>query len=188
MLKLNAEFFFGKKKVNDFLKIPTEQSTRVFFYAAEEGGGRLCLSLARQLVDIARDALETQEYNPKKLNDKYRKWKYNKGLDTDPGFMTWTMYKGLSFFRSGDRKGWVVGYSDASHGLFGTYIQNPVTMANLSEYASWYEFGVVRTKSVQPGRPWLRYSLNKLMRNNYNDTVVEEFIKPFKEAWWSEKT
>jgi hypothetical protein len=186
MLK-TVDFYFGKKKVKDFLKIPTEKSKRVFFYAAEDGGGRLCESLARQVVDIAKDALIDQSYNPKPLNEKYAAWKTKRGFPADPGLMTFMMLQNLSFFRTGDRKGWVVGYKEATHGLFGMEMFNEITKTALIEYATWYEFGAVRKKSTQVARPFMRYSLDKMMRTNFKQTVVKEFIKPFEDVWWSEE-
>jgi len=187
MLKIGVEFYFGAKKVNDFLKIPIEKSKRVFIYAAEEGGGRLCLSLARQTCTIAREALLTAEYDPARLEDPYLVWKVKHGYAPDLntpriGFMTNMMFENLSFFRTGDRYGWVVGYKTSATGAVGQGLINEVKKTALTDYAYYFEFG----NKNQVKRPWLRYSLDKMMRENYKKTVVEEFIKPFTKEWWQE--
>jgi len=180
MIKIGATWFFGGKKVKDPLKIQSVNSKRIFFYQAVDGGGRLCERLAQETANIARDVLISEEYNPVYIDEKYKKWKANKGYHTGIGRMTDTMLNSISAFRSGDRKGWVVGFKAGEFGAVGPATTNPVTKTPLEEYGYYFEAGNIN----QIRRPFMRYSLDKVMREKFDATVVNNFIKPFERTWW----
>lgn len=182
MIKIDATWYFGGKIVSDPLKIPSIASKRLFFYQAQEGGGRLCEKLARITVDVAREALLTEEYNPTPLDPKYAAWKRKRFPNKPIGIMTATMLESISAFRSGDRKGWLVGIKGAEKGAVGAKTINPITKTPVGEYGYYYEIGNIN----QIRRPVLRYSLDKVMREYFDQTIVEDFIKPFKRIWWRE--
>ena len=188
MLKIGADFYFGGMKVDNPVKIQSENSKRVFFYSSQDGGGRLCEALAFQAVDEMKKALRTRTYNPAMLKLSTVQWKRRYGFKVSIGFMRQdadNMYNNITAFRTTDRTGWLTGMKESAkpHIRSATLKRSGRQMTpnarKLSDVAKWFEFGTFR----QVQRPFMRYGLDKMMRENFSKVVYDNFTKQFKKAW-----
>jgi hypothetical protein len=194
MIKIDVNYYFGSKQTSYPLELNLRNGKKVILHATENNGGRLNEALAKSAAEFAKDALITQEYSPAPLGANYLMWKSNKGFSLPIGFLNKsgnTMYNNITAFRSGDRRGWVFGVKERSGKHTYTYSTKKGTRTvtrPMTSVVQWFEFGTRK----QPIRPFMRYGLDKMLRQTFDEISYNKLVVPLKRAftdpsWWDDR-